>query len=368
MEDYTEISDFVLNQIYGYQDANEVKDNTSRLKDAISAEHTWSDTGTDADLGKHADGFVVSSYIGTGAVTIDKLAPSMKFSQFAGDGSDGSKTVNSNETIYVTDAGLQYTNFTIDATYTATLAASGANTRYEYFIGVTGTFTLNGSLSASGQGFPGGAAGDDSGADAGNGEPDIDDGFWLHGVGGSTGGAGGAVDSDNPAGDSGSGGNRFGQYAPGLAKTNGSPSDGDDGIDAIEFESWWRDPSAICAGTGGGGTAEAAPGVAPISANAGGNGGGLIYVEANAVVYGASAVIDTSGANGVDGIYDFSNRDGAGSGAGSGGDIVVITKSKTGTCTYLYNGGTGGTAFAGATPSGNGGDGGAARYHEEVIS
>ncbi len=53
-ENFTEINDFILDQIYGYQDANEVKNNTLRLRDALSLEHTWSPID-DTDLGKHKD-------------------------------------------------------------------------------------------------------------------------------------------------------------------------------------------------------------------------------------------------------------------------------------------------------------------------
>lgn len=75
MSNFTDISDFVLDQIYGYQDATEVKDNTLRLRNAFDVEHVWSNT-VDANLGKHTASFITaaSGYLANECVVSANIA------------------------------------------------------------------------------------------------------------------------------------------------------------------------------------------------------------------------------------------------------------------------------------------------------
>lgn len=66
-------ADYVLDQIFGYQDANEARYNSQRQKGAYAVEHEWANSGA-TDYGKHSDGFCVTAYLDDLAVTNAKLA------------------------------------------------------------------------------------------------------------------------------------------------------------------------------------------------------------------------------------------------------------------------------------------------------
>ena len=64
---FTDLSDYILDQVFGFQDANEIKNNTLSLRDAVSLEHDWNanDSSPSADHGKHSE-----DVIGTHALNI----------------------------------------------------------------------------------------------------------------------------------------------------------------------------------------------------------------------------------------------------------------------------------------------------------
>jgi hypothetical protein len=65
---FTDIADYVLDQLYGYQDANENIHNAIRLRDAFDVEHTWSNTD-DTALGTHNLGTMAAGYLKTSTST-----------------------------------------------------------------------------------------------------------------------------------------------------------------------------------------------------------------------------------------------------------------------------------------------------------
>jgi K+-transporting ATPase c subunit len=68
------IGNYILDQIFGFQDANYFVSRTDSLKDAISKEHGFdSDDSSSAEHGKHADGFLTSQMIQTDSITKDKI-------------------------------------------------------------------------------------------------------------------------------------------------------------------------------------------------------------------------------------------------------------------------------------------------------
>ena len=111
---FTEINDFILNQLLGYQDVNEQKDGINRLEAAFASQHLWDRDSDDAtwagnhsvdpsagptrDMGNHggdigiADGDDQTVYYGDGRNL--HATTSLAYGSYTGDGtSDGSKII-----------------------------------------------------------------------------------------------------------------------------------------------------------------------------------------------------------------------------------------------------------------------------------
>ena len=73
MAQFTDLTDFILDQVWGYQDANEVKNNTLNLRNAFIVEHGWSADESGTTFGVHADNFITSDMIKAGVVGGSKM-------------------------------------------------------------------------------------------------------------------------------------------------------------------------------------------------------------------------------------------------------------------------------------------------------
>ena len=211
------------------------------------------------------------------------------------------------------------------------------------------TLTVNGCLSVSGKGRPGGIA-EATGQDAtGSVRNATTPTCFFFGAGGGGGG------TDQPGG--------YGGGASGQGGTSAAHDGGQGGSVSHNYEKeaylLFHDRSYLLfgghlgAGGGGGDTDERGTG------GAGGAGGGILYIEAEDVVLGANGAIVASGSGGGGGIAGSSHGT-ASSGGGGGGGGLVILKCRT----FTDNGGTvsaaggGGGGGACSTDNANLGDGG----------
>lgn len=226
------------------------------------------------------------------------------FDQFAGSGTDGPRA----DVGSVSDSidGLQFTTWSIDATFTVTL--TDAITRFA----VNGLMTMDGILDASGVGLAGGTAGVGPGGGSDGGEN------TRIGMGGATAGGGGGT-SGFAGGDGGG--------VLGLAGAAGGTTGGGAGTagtaaagDALQT-SWWMDLSHLSPSPGGGGGAEEAAG----TAGNGGAGAGVIYGEIEELVFSATGVFR---ANGIAGVAATVGNAGGG-GGGAGGTVDLICRKIT---------------------------------------
>ncbi len=295
-------------------------------------------------------------YWGSIAPVPDIYVPSI-FSTFGGDGSDGSKTLDtdgsSNFSAHdnANNPGIaQYTtlNITVDDTLVI-------DTGFAY-IGVSGTCTIAGTINADGQGGTGGAAPGLSTAGLpglngyGISSTTLIDGCLAGGGGGGgadvsshAGGAGGGAGGTGGAGGSPNGG--VGDTAtaiPALKFTMLTGGDGDNTVPHTVLETSYL----VVQITGGGGGSGA--GDAGGDGGAGGNGGGVIYIECDTLVFTGTLTADgVAGSNGA----------GSGAGGGGGGSGCIFIRAKTldtntGTTTI-----TAGGAGTGPGTGGNGGVG-----------
>lgn len=259
------------------------------------------------------------------------------------DGSDGSYSPGSGSLAW----GV-YRHTTININSGVTLAASGS----PLILLATQSITVEGVLSADGQGGHGGAASAGNSLAGGNGAGRC--GAGGGGGGGGFSGSGGSGTTQNAGNTDFTGGSspyRSATTMPSVG-TNGGTSGGDKF--AVPFiTSSLRDLSSWK----GGGGASGSTGSSVLS-GAGGNGGGLIILIAPRI-----KITGTVSANGLGGgAGQSSSTYSAGSGGGGGGGgIVMFASSYLLTGSITANGGLGGPQVSGGTyqgaAGGKGGDG-----------
>ena len=318
------------------------------------------------------------SYHAATADTADAATPAL-FEAFSGDGSDGDVTVSSSVdfstlTGSTDNCYLGATSFTVDAGQTVTVDAGFA------YIGVQGTCTIHGTIDADGQGCAGGTGGMSGGPSGRMGEnadgfgdpsdpadrgsdlsssdfigiasllPQISLPFALSGAGGGAGGSG-LTDGGCGGGAGGHGGRgggassgQNGNITPASKRILLTGGLGDNSAHSRRFN------PAILQFRGAGGGSGAGGGTTP--RNAGGDGGGVIYIECETLVF--DGTLTANGTNGV----GQSGPDANGGGGGGGGGVILVRAKTivTNTGTVTVSGGSGGTtgvSFAG----GDGADG-----------
>ena len=275
---------------------------------------------------------------------------------------------------YVTDTGTNkaqaikaatYLDLTIDAGKTLSPAAWNGSTGGVGVIFVKGTLTINGSLSASGKGFAGGA-----------------DGVYNAHFGECYASASVAASSSNPAATSyAAGGGGMGNNGAGWSESSGGggghATAGTAGARALLVENpnsrdgyagvaggtiGEADLKCLYLGAGGGGGAAWYNGTTWYGGGAGGAGGGGLFIFAKKVVVTGS--LQANGANGSQGTNV--NLSGLG-GGGAGGSILLFCRQATlGTNLVTANGGS--SATNAYLSSGAGGAGRVVVYCGDSIS
>lgn len=268
----------------------------------------------------------ISSYLAGQITTVDALAYS-----------------------YVTGAQVivmkQYTTITVNSGVTWTAKAWNGTTGGILAVMANGVVTITGTITGTGKGFRGGAAGSNAinstpAGQAGEGNPGIGATTYATNCYAANGdGGGGGVNGSSPqVGGTGGGG---GNGASGTAGTGqaggiagaGGGTGGNAGLTLMLF-----------GGAGGGSQGNNDNG------GAGGNGGGIIFLFVKTPTVTGSIV--ANGSNGDSGVS-------SGAGAGAGGSILIKTATAVlGTSLVAATGGTGGTGGAA-----NGGAGGTGRVH-----
>ena len=265
---------------------------------------------------------------------------------YFGNGGDGSLTLGSNTTA---TSDRYYTNLDLAG---FTLDLDG------YRLFVNGTLTINsgrihndGGNGANGTGGGGGAGG--------VGTPDAVLGGSASGGAGGNVGAGGA-NGGNPltvssGGSGGAGGAAGFSGGTGGTVTSASVSHGRfnhyslASIGALMSRTNGTIFVSGGAGGGGGGGSDFGTG------GGGGGGGGVLVICAKTIATGATAgCITCNGGNGGNGFSISGGYGGGGGGGGGGGTAIIIYQSKTGTGTFLANGGTGGIKDGAANNGTNG--------------
>jgi hypothetical protein len=271
--------------------------------------------------------------------------PPTVFDVFAGNGEDGDAIINADANFSVIDSAIagraQFSTLTVAATKTLTIDTGIA------IIGVSGTLTIHGTISAVGKGNAGGLK--NVGVDAfGNQVTALS--AMTNKAGILTGGGGGGGGGNDAAG-------RAGGWAGSVGGAGGAIG-ANDGVDATARDATREAqivslgfPSAALLYCGAGGGGGGGGGGGETIARTGGAGGGIIYIECNELVY--DGVLTADGANGENG----ATGNVGGAGGGGGGLIVVRAKTiTTNTGTTSANGGVGGSDPGGGL-EGAGGDG-----------
>ena len=218
-----------------------------------------------------------------------------------------------------------YTNFTLDAGQTLTIADDAGR----LCIVATGTITINGTIDGIGAGGQGGTVGTVASPTDGR----------AGGSGTAQPGGGGGGGTSNAGGDGGSGGPAHGGRGGdvGVSGAQGPNNTGE--LIGLAH------PLGILGGGGGGAGGNGAANAGAV----GGNGGASIVLCAPAVVLGAASVLNTSGANGGNG---GNNAQGSG-GGGSAGNVYVFCSSYTNNgATFTATAGAAGTGGAGTAANG----------------
>jgi len=285
----------------------------------------------------------------TGGITTDvnantdiqpKLQSAVGFAALFGDGRDGNVTVSGTTNV---NENKQYTNLTISGTLTS-------STNKYLHIAVAGTITISGSgkIDMLGKGaispttFTEGV--DGAGSGAGVEYLDITT-RW-----GASGGGGGAGTGNIGGRDGGDG------YSAGGARGAEYSDPGANGvsINQITKDNAGLKPDILLYAWGASGGTGGFNDVIR-----GGNGGGVIYIEAkNIIISSTSGSITANGGDGED-AHSTSNNSGAG---GGGGGIIIIkygtlTNAQSNNSNFTASGGTGGDGISGSGSGGDGGDG-----------
>lgn len=193
------------------------------------------------------------------------------------------------------------------------------------------SITIGGTLTASGTGIAGGTGGTGAGA-AGN-------------AGTSQPGGGGGISSSPPDNAGGVGGgviwNGFTIVSGGAGGTAGTAQTTGTAL-LGQVGDWW----GFGGGSGGAGGGDGAN-----TAGSGGAGGGSIVLIAPTITLDATAILNTSGANGTNG----AGNDTGGGGGGGAGNIIMHCQSYTDNgATFTQTGGTGGNGGVNAQDGGDG--------------
>jgi hypothetical protein len=271
--------------------------------------------------------------------------PAGLFGRFGGSGKDGVQTTLGNQVFAA--ARYEFENLTIPdgTTFTATQPFT--------FIAVKGTCVIGGGLTADSSGARGGngrsgTGPGQAGYDATTGR--ISSNIVIPCLCGRGGGGGAASTS---AASSGGGAGSVGSAGVGLptepfqfvsAGVAGSGTGTLKSDNIIQFLS----------NTGAGGGGGAGNGSGTIG-GAGGDGGGVIYVECGELVF--TGTISAAGQKGLNGLRFLSGSAGGGGGGGGGIILVRARKITVKTGTVKVTGGNGGTGVGGGSAGVNGADG-----------
>lgn len=264
------------------------------------------------------------------------------------------------ENNYVDDSGSnqvqilqlkQYSDVTVDATFTFSPSAWDGNKGGILAFFASGTVTVNGSISASSKGYRGAAA-LTSGAQGLQGEGTPGAGvFFYTGNGNGAGGGTRSGSSNNGGGGGGGGGhaaagNNGGVSAGGHTGGGGGGAAGSANLTTLVF--------------GGGGGAGGCNDPDSNRGGAGGNGGGIIFIAgATVTVSGAIASAGAAGGN-------ASDSGGGGGGGGAGGAILIKAQNATLGTNLLSV--TLGAGSSGSTDGGAGSTGAYGRIHADYFA
>lgn len=286
-----------------------------------------------ADTSRALVAVIQGDYLGelkTVATDVEGRMIAVTRRSLGGSGIDGVKDVTEDENI-TPDHWYNYSSLTIAEGTTLGLSAQG-----KMFVRVAGTVTIDGTISVKGKGSLGGVhtAPNTSGPP---GEADNKGGLCGGGGGGGndthndgSGGDGGGSDDDG-CGAGGAGGIQSLIVKPGA---NGEAFDFDYDI-RHDFDEDW-DYFALNRGPGGG-AASSFTGVTPEAS--GGNGGGVLYLEAHKIIVNGAITADGEGGGDTHGPYE------GGGGGGAGGTVVLIAREFEFEGTVSADGGDGGDGF-----------------------
>lgn len=286
----------------------------------------------------------------------------MSTGNYFGDGSLGAVTYSSTQSVGSgdDDEAILVSNYT-DLTVNSGVIITPAGRRRAWVIYVSGTLTLNGTISMA----KGAKRAGDTGINVTRMQlGEVGDMTWVTHATGATGGAGGTSNAGNPGtaatnGQTGGGGagGRNGSGTSGSGGTGTESSGGCGGGGAITSTAGSGSSAGSTGGAGAGnhsgGGAGNPGGAGGGSGSAGGTGtGGTLIIIANAIVFTSGA--KTMTVNGTAG-GNHSSTGGGGGGSGGGRAIVLTATAVSGTYTLNAPGGSGGTGASSST----GGAGGA---------
>lgn len=244
----------------------------------------------------------------------------------------------------------QYTDVTIDATKTYTAKAWDGTVGGILCFLASGTITVNGTITATGKGFRGGAATSTTGT---QGESSTATGTLSTSANGM--GAGGGAYGDGAAAGGGGGGGHAASGTAGQPGARGAGAGGGTGGNSSLT-------TMLFGGAGGAGGKRQGVASTP---GAGGNAGGIIFMIGTAVNIGASASVAASGNNG--GANSNPSDSNGGGGGGAGGSVLIKAQTASlGTTRIAVAAGTGGAGGSGS--NNNGGAGAVGRIHLDYYS
>ena len=239
----------------------------------------------------------------------------------------------------------EYTNFTLNSGHTYTSSDWDGNDGGIVAFTCLNLVTIEGTLSADGVGFGGGAmvnAGTHGFTRGTQGEGTSGAGsLTTQAANGNGGGGGGPAPGGNSAGGGGGGGGHAASGSNGTDPTGGTggTSVGNTGLTSLNMG-------------GGGGSGGSEDGTS--HGRAGGDGGGIVIILARSIVT-SSGIITADGANGdpTQGIY------GGSGGGGGGGSILIKSQTNIFGSSITATGGSGGDGGGASV----GGDGSMGRIH-----
>jgi len=292
--------------------------------------------GTGTDLSAAAAGSVAYFTSGSAMGLLNASGNASKFIRFnsganaieaatpggsvAGDGSDGAVTL----TTSTVSGPKQYNATTLSVTAANTVTHDTVGVKYIY--NATGTITINGTITGTGVGYPGG-----TGAPAGS----------LSGRGGAGPGGGGAIHSQSAA-VGGGGGGSFGAGGRGGAASG--TTFGCAGGAALSF-------GEIGGSGGGGGQADGTSGAGGAP---GAGGAKLLFIAADTISLPSGGVVNALGGAAT----NASASNGGGGGGGGGGDVWFISTKSSGGVNLAAGSTVNVTGGAGSNDNGTGGGGG----------